>query len=386
MNRLLLLMFCALIGSCKNEIDTKSKDKRAEVFQDIIDSIYQENPESIGLMVHIESPKNAISWSGSAGYSDKEKQSPLKPDQPFLIASSIKTYISSTVLRLQEEGKLNIEDPIGNYLSEKTAVMFRSDGYQLDKIKIKHLLSHTSGIYNYGNDEYIEWIDKNQKHRWTRDEQIQLSIERGDPVGKPQEIFEYADVNYLLITEIIEEVTQKPFYTAMRELLKYDELNLSNTWFPTLEDKPTKTPELVHQYWTQKEFGLNKIDIAWDSKEQDISWDLYGGGGIATSVAELAQFSYHLFTGEIIEDINVLELIKTDVTTTDRIPKNYRLGLAEAKVKDLQCYGHGGFWGTIVFYIPELDASISVCVLERNGKMKSIKSTLDALASELETS
>ncbi len=384
--KFLILFIFALGISCNNSIKTvktKSTNKDVENLQTIIDSIYKSNPESVGLMVHIESPKNGISWSGGSGYSEKEKKTKLLSNQPVLIASSIKTYISATILRLQEQDKLNIENSIEEYLTPKTATLLHNDGYELDQIKIKHLLSHTSGIADYVNDDYIDFIDKNQTYRWTRDEQIQLATKVGNPLKKPQTSFKYADVNYLLATEIIEQITHKPFYTSIRELLKYEELGLNHTWFPTLEDSPPNTPKLAHQYWNEKQWGSKKLDIAWDSYKHDISWDLYGGGGIATTMKELAQFSYNLFNGNIIKNKNVLNLITTDVQTSDEIPKTYRLGVADTRIKGLQSYGHGGFWGTIVFYIPKLDASIAVCVLERNGKMKAIKSTLNTLVTEL---
>ena len=385
MYRTIIIICCVLISSCKYAPNTNENKitHTTDSYQSIVDSIYQANQESIGLMVHIESLKNGISWSGSAGYSDKEKQNSLSPDQPALIASSIKTYISAAILRLQEEQKLNIEDSIEEHLSKKTAALFRNDGYEIDKIKIKHLLSHTSGIDDYVNDDYFKFIDKNPKHRWTRDEQIQLAIKVGDPLGKPQEVFKYADVNYLLATEIIEKKTQKPFYTGMRELLKYEQLGLKNTWFPTLEETPTSSKELVHQYWNVEEWGESKMNISWDSYDHDISWDLYGGGGIATTMEELAQFSSFLFNDKIIENKEILNLLLKEVPTIGGSENIYRLGIADATVKGLQSLGHGGFWGTMVFYIPQLDAAISVCVLERNGKMEAIQSSMNSLAVEL---
>ena len=373
MNRILILIFCVLAISCEKKSDAKETNIKIESFQSIIDSIYQSNPESIGLMVHIESPKNGVSWSGSTGYSDKENKAELSSDQPALIASSIKTYISATILKLQEQKKLSIENNVSEYLTQKTNDLFKSDGYNFDNIKIKNLLSHTSGIEDYANEEYLNWIDKNQKHRWSRDEQLQLAIKVGNPLGKPQERFNYADANYLLCTEIIEQITEKPFYEAIRELLGYEKLGLINTWFPTLENKSKNTKELVHQYWSEKN---------WDSYNHDISWDLYGGGGIATTTKELAKFSYNLFNGYIIKDRDVLNLLSTEIKTLDNKENKYGLGLSLGQVKGFKSYGHGGFWGTVVLYFPKLDASISVFVLERD-KRKLRKDILQALVTEL---
>lgn len=384
--KVFILLICFMSFSCKNiseTVEPTAKTPSTAHFQSILDSIYQAHPASVGIMVHLESPKHGVSWSASAGYADKDKKTALTAHQPALIASSIKTYVSASILKLQEEGKLHIEDAIAAHLSPETTALFTADGYDFKQIKIKHLLSHTSGIADYVNDDYIEFINKNQQHRWTRDEQLQLATKVGDPLGEPQELFKYADVNYLLATEIIEQKTQKPFYIAMRALLKYEELGLTNTWFPSLEDKPAHTAARAHQYWHEPAWGPNEIEIAWDAHKHDISWDLYGGGGIATTMKELAQFSHHLFNQKIIHSQEVLNLITTDVPTTDGIQKNYRLGISDTQIKGLESFGHGGFWGTIVFYIPKLDASIAVCVLERHGKKEVIKKLLNELSTAL---
>lgn len=368
-----LLVSLMIFGSCATSKIENTQNKKYIEFQAIIDSIYKANPKSIGIMAHIESPKKGISWSGGAGYSDVQNGLKLDSDQPALIASSIKTYISATILRLQEENQLSIEDAVKIHLTDKTIKLFESDGYDLNRIKIKHLLSHTSVIKDYANDDYLNWVDKNQKYRWTRDEQLDLTIISGNPLGEPEDSFSYADANFLLCTEIIETVTKKPFYKSIRTLLRYRKLGLTDTWFPTLETKNKETKPLVHQYWGEKN---------WDSFNQDISWDLYGGGGIATTTKELAQFSYALFNGKIIKDENTLNKIFTPIKTKDEKDNKYGLGLSLGEVNGYTTFGHGGFWGTVVLYFPELDTSISVYILERDeGKLR--KNVMEALVGEL---
>lgn len=382
---LFILILLSFLSCNKSNNEIKTPTINTNKFQSIIDSIYQENPQSIGIITHIESAQNHISWSGTSGYSNKNTQAELQADQPVLIASNTKTYVSAAILRLQENELLTIEDPIRNYLTQKTINLFENDGYDLNTIKVKHLLSHTSGISDYVNSEYFEVIKSNPKYRWTRKEQLELAVKVSNPLGKPQEKFSYADVNYLLATEIIEQITEQPFYEAISQLLKYDELRLENTWFFTLDNAPTDSKKLAHQYWNEENWGELKSNFNWDSYDHDISWDLYGGGGIATNMKELAQFSYSLFNGKIIKNNDVLELIKTDVATTDGKQKTYRLGIANATIKGLESLGHGGFWGTQVFHIPQLNTSISVCVLERKGKMKIISSILNTYIKELTT-
>lgn len=328
-------------------------------FQQVIDSVYNANPGAVGIMVHVEAPESGISWSGAAGISDTVTRNTLDPGQPALIASSIKTYVSAAILRLVEIGKLNIEQPVGELLSKKTRQLFESGGYDLEAIRIKHLLSHTSGIRDYADASYIEFIDNNKTYRWSRNEQLERTILAGDPLGNPGDTYSYTDANYLLLTEIMEQITGKPFYTAMRELLKYEALGLNDTWMPTLEKEPEGVKPLAHQYWSEQ---------GWDSYSVDISVDLYGGGGIACPPGDLAGFSWNLFNAHIIQDTSVLNLIYTEVPTKDPEPANYYLGLAPSTYHGLTGFGHGGFWGTTVLYFPDMNASVAIYILERDRR------------------
>ncbi len=333
-----------------------------DMFQKSIDSIYQANPGSNGIMVHVESPDYNVSWSGAAGYSDKNIKTRLEPDQPALIASCTKTYVSASILRLVEEEKIGINQSIKELISTKSRKLFESDGYILDSITIAQLLSHTGGIVDFADQEYLEYCINNPKHRWTRDEQLERAIKVGDPLAKPGKTYKYADTNYLLLTEIIENLTGKPFYAAMRELLRYELLKLNNTWFLSLEDEPTGIKQMV-----QQNFG------DFNSLQFDASVDLYGGGGIACTTKDLALFSYNLFNAKIVRDPAVLNLIFThdsiQIQNIDSIRNKYYLGLMSEEYRGLVAYGHLGYWGTAFFHLPELNTSVSIFVLERSKRI-----------------
>lgn len=348
------LIFTFLVLAGTNPGFSQSIEYR---LQTAIDSIYSVHPTAVGIMVHVEVPESDLSWSGASGYSNQEPLTLLEADQPALIASSIKTYVSATILRLVEEGQLDLDQSIGPVLSETTRILFEEDGYDFTAIRIKHLLSHTSGIADYATQEYIDDKDKRPMFRWTRAAQLELAVEVGDPLSEPGEHFSYADANYLLLTEIMEQTTGKPFTEVMKELLKYEELGIANTWFPTLEDKPAETKDLVHQYWGEYE---------WDSYDLDVSWDLYGGGGIACPTKDIALFIYHFFKGDIVTNDSIKDLIFTYIKTEETEAYPYYLGLSESSYHGLTGYGHGGFWGTVMLYFPELDAAISVYILDRD--------------------
>lgn len=353
MNKILTFSVLLLVGT------TLSGQKLEVKFQETLDSIYKTTPKSIGIMAHVESPEQNISWSGAVGYPDKNNSRKLEPDETVWVASITKTYVSATILRLVEEDKINIDQSISGLITDQTQQLFESDGYKLDEITIAHLLSHTSGINDYVGKEFFELLSSKPMHRWTRDEQLELAVNIGSPLGEPGEVYVYSDTNFLILSEIIENIAGDPFYITLRKLLRFEQLDLNNTWFPILEEQPVGTKNLVHQYYDE---------YNWDTYDIDASFDLYGGGGIAGNTKDLARFSYNLFNGIIIKDTNVLNLIFTKIQTEDSIQSNYHLGLMSDQFGGFKAYGHTGFWGTFVYYFPDLKSSISVFVLKKEER------------------
>lgn len=322
-------------------------------FKKILDSTYQANQDAVGIMIHVEFPDHEISWTYATGFSDQYGKEKIDKNQPFLIASNTKTYVAVSILKLVENKKLQLNQPIEELLSKKTKKILLKSGYNLNEITIRNLLSHTSGITDYVTASYFDKVAENPNHQWTREEQIALAMKIARPLD-PGKTFAYGDINYLLLSEIIEKETGKLFFTAIRELLDFKKLKIDATWFVNLEKKPESTLAFAHQY--SKAYG-------WDSEKLNPSWDLYGGGGLASTTKDLAMFFQYLFEGKIIKDKKVLAEIYT--YTDPREPNNnYCLGLYNfPSFYGHRGYYHGGWWGTDVMYLPDLNATISVCTL-----------------------
>ena len=351
-----ILTLTILVLGLSNICNAQELEKR---LQHLLDSTYQANQDAIGIMIHVESPNKNISWTSAAGFSNKETKEKIDKDQPLLIASNTKTYVSAAILKLVEQRELELNQPIKKLIYRKTKKRLKRNCYDVNKIAIKHLLSHTSGITDYVNDDYFEFIDKNPSHKWTRDKQINLAMELANPI-QAGKTFAYGDINYLLLSEIIERKTGKPFYLSVRDLLNFKKHNLNTTWFIDLEDKPKNTLPLTHQYSDK-----NK----WDSYNLNPTWDLFGGGGLASNTKDLALFFQLLFEGKIIENKNILSQIYTYVIPKEQ-SKNYCLGLYHfPSFFGNKAYYHGGWWGTDVIYLPELNTTISAFTLlkEKRG-------------------
>ncbi len=327
-------------------------------FQNIVDSVFEENDSALGILIHIEAPDLETSWTAAVGENSKTEGTPLRISQPVLIASNTKTYVSAAILRLVEMKKITLDQSIETLIHKNSRHLLNTDGYNLSRITVKHLLSHTSGIADYVNDDYFEYINAHPNYLWKRSEQIQRTVEVGEPLYKPGTGYTYADVNFLLLTEIIEQHTDVPFYQAIAELLDFESNGLYRTWFKDLDMQKSDTEPLAHQYYDK---------YNWDSYKLNPSWDLYGGGGLASTVKELGQFFNLLFNGEIIKNKAVLKEMYTYVLPVET--SRYCLGLMKISFHGKDAYYHGGFWGTDVMYIPEYNLTIALVTLQKDKRM-----------------
>jgi D-alanyl-D-alanine carboxypeptidase len=158
---------------------------------------------------------------------------------------------------------------------------------------------------------------------------------------------------------VIEKLTQKPFFKTMRELLKYDKFGLNSTWQNWLEPQPVNTEPLVHQF--ASEIGV-------DSYGLHPSFDVYGGGGIASTPKDVAIFGQALFTGNLFEYQDTRNLLYHTIKTKDNKDNHYHFSIQKMLYSNpsVVSYGHGGFWGTALQYFPDLNCTISVFLMERD--------------------
>lgn len=354
MNRYIIiyLSLFLLIG-CKSNAQDKTKEV-TDLFQKNLDEAISNNElDFSGVSMTVIAPDLNINWSGASGYDSNDKDKVLSENQPFRIASITKTFVAAAILRLHEEGKLSINDPISKYVSKKHITILESDGYDLDKITVKQCLYHRSGLFDYalGSNAYVEEVIKDPKKRWSRTQQIQFAVDNGEPLGAPDTVFGYSDTGYVLLGETLETVTGKGLAEALRTLLHYKELGLSATWLDSLEERPDGLPKSVNRY-------MEGIDATnWDN-----SIDLYGGGGIASTTKDLAVFFNAMFNHKVFNKKETLSLMLEDPGPVKMTmgPEKYRMGLWQINVFGTHGYMHNGFWGSAWVYIPKMNSTIAV--------------------------
>lgn len=319
--------------------------------QTLIDGKVAAAPSIPGLLVHIAAPAAGIDWAGAAGVADRESGDPLAPGSTFRIASNTKTFTAAATLRLVEEGAITLDQPIADLLAAESVALLGDGGYDPAAIRVRDLLTHTSGLYDYATDPaYPETVLADPTKRWTRAEQVRFAMERGAPLGAPGAVFGYFDTGYVLLGEIVERASGLPLAAAYRELLGFERLGLRATYLETLGPIPPGAPPRAHQYLGET-----------DATGLDPSFDLYGGGGLVSSVEDLGRFYRALFRGEVFRDPATLETMLTAPPAAEAAGAamglfRYRVGGEEP------CWGHGGFWGSEVVHCPARDFTLAVSI------------------------
>ncbi len=303
-----------------------------------------------GQLLHVQAPKLGLDASFAAGLFDRESRRKLDPHHLFRIASVTKTFTAAVILRLYEDGKLKLDDSIRQHLPKPYIELLDKGEYATGAITIRHLLHHTSGIYDYAADErYGEAVFADPQHRWTRLEQVQAAVKWGTPQFDPGTGFHYSDTGYILLGEIIEQVSKMDLAKAYRMLLDFKKLGLDETYFESLEPAPAGAKELSHPYQGDE-----------DTVKFDPSFDLYGGGGLVSSVEDLAQFYRLLLQGKVFRKDSTLKIMLTvPQTNTNAEARSYAMGLYRKRIGADVCWGHTGFWGTAVFHCPASDVTIA---------------------------
>jgi len=145
-----------------------------------------------------------------AGEASKAFHVPNNIDTKFNLGSMNKMFTSTAAARLVEAGKLSFDDPIGKYIDETWLPKAVTD-----KITVRHLISHTSGLGSYFNDAYF----KSSPALFRKLDDYKPLIKDDKPAFAPGEKFQYSNTGMFLLGVIIEKVTGEDYFDHIRKAI-----------------------------------------------------------------------------------------------------------------------------------------------------------------------
>lgn len=277
------------------------------------------------------------------GVRHNRTQEPLSTENLFDIGSITKNFTAVTLLLLQEEGKIDLDQTIDKWFP---------DFEKGDIITVRMLLNHTSGIFEWNEFDDLEGTVDNVNGKFT---------------FEPGTDWAYSNTNFIIAGLIINKVAGKDASEVIREKI-LDPLGLTHTFMKYSEEYPLE--EKAHGH-TFDEYG-NIVPY-------ELNENFWTAGGIISNVEDMFKYAHALFNGELISKESLdqmLDMVKVSGTPV------YGLAIMYGKGSHGKFYYHGGdviTTAAMMAYYPE---NGEIHVLFNNGGSSS--STLGMLNDEIE--
>lgn len=321
-----------------------------------IDSIADEfikTKKALGYSIAIMHKKDTL-YAKGFGFQDINRTKPFTHETIFQIASVSKFITSIAVLKLVENGKLTLNTKVSDVLP---SYPFKEDA---DKIEIKHLLQHTSGIREYGfiADSLLAGI------RDTIDSKVLFNLYNHLPTEfEAGSNFSYSNSGFLLVSLIVEEVTGKSYRDIIQdEVCEPLGLTVLDTW------KNNSQKENISLEFVLEDSTFIK------SKFNEIKW-LLGDGGLSANSIELAQIPYLVFSESFLSKSLIDEILQSPHLKNGAI-SDYGLGLRKGELFKEPVWAHTGGGSTstnVLTYYPESEISIAIQVNTDNTSLNAIE-------------
>ena len=282
----------------------------------------------------------------AAGYglANVELDVPVRPETIFQTGSVGKQFTSMAVMMLVEEGKIGLDDKLTKYIPESPAVW--------KDVTFRHLLTHTSGIADYGGEE--DTMGKgviNFRKDYTEEELIQAFAKMPMDFA-PGAKWSYSNTGYVLLGIVIHRVTGKFYGDFLQERI-FRPLGMSSTRIISEADI---VPHRSSGYRLSKGELKNQ---EWVSPTLNTTAD----GALYTNVLDLAKWDAALYTTKLVKQSS-FDAMWSPVKLNDGKTATYGFGWALAPQNGHRCVSHDGAWQGFTMSIARyLDDHLTVIVM-----------------------
>lgn len=277
-------------------------------------------------------------WNASAGVADRGTGRERLPQDRFRIGSITKSFVSTVLLQLEAEGRLDIDDSVEHWLPG----VVHGNGHDGGRITIRQLLNHTSGVFNYTEDPaFFQQISTGfLEHRYDTHTPAQLvaTAMKHEPHFTPGKGWHYSNTNYVLAGMIVEKATGHSYASEVdKRVLK--KAGMRST---TLPGTSARVPG-PHGRGYSKLFATAPDAKIHDVTELNPSWG-WAAGEIISTTGDLNRYYRALLRGDLLPERQQRELL-TAVPTSDKPSSDagYGLGLSTGKLScGVTIWFHGG--------------------------------------------
>ena len=345
------LLFISLMFNCSKDSVTEPEPTVSESFQAVLDSNL-EDCDGTGVSAAVVFQNQDI-WTGTSGVSFGITE--ITEDMIFGIGSVTKTFIAALCLQLADEGALNLDDSLHEWLPDYRNID--------NSITIRQLLYNTSGIYNLtDNNDLWSAVFSDPVEFWTPEEL--LSTFQKEPYSTPGAGWFYSNTNYILLGKIINEATGSSVSAELRSRF-FEPLGLNSTFLDVEDDLPSN---IAHGWFDLS--GDGSIDDISLLPRTGINSVLWTAGAIFSTAEDLANWSSALFRGNVLSQSSLDQMLTPCCIAPGTMDVGCGMGVFlfgpsnNAGVELIGYTGRTFGYLTSMFYLP--DYCISVVVIINN--------------------
>lgn len=286
-------------------------------FDKLVDRIFKnaQSGTTSGVSVLV-SQDGKIIYEKGFGYADVGNKVPVSPDSKFRIGSITKQFIATCILKLQEQGKMSVQDKLSKYIP----------GFPRgDEVTIQHLLTHTSGIHSYTNrPAFMKYLTMPITSAALVD-----TIEAYPYDFNPGDRYQYNNSGYFLLGYILEKLSGKSLAVYLNETL-FKPLGMNNTGI----------------YETTKVLDNEAYGYSYsnDTIIKAVNWDMSwagGAGALYSTTKDLYTWNEALFNGKVLSDASLnAAFTKTELNNKEKI--DYGFGWGLGNFRGYKFISHGG--------------------------------------------
>ena len=352
-----------------NFTDSSLTNPSRAAYQSVLDNMTHRGV--VGVTMSVYHPQTGL-WLGASGKADLHNRVTMQPCNISRVGSTVKMFTATTVLLLAEEGKFGLDDKISDYLSGDIIDKIEN----ADKATIRQLLQHSSGIYNYIQNQKFQTASLNDLIReWKPNDLLKYAYHQKS-YFKPGEDVRYSNTGYIMLGKLIEHIEGKPFYNVFEEKI-FGPLNLTKTQFAAADP----VPDGIVRGYIDLYSNLQIIESTYFS-----GWDYYtADGGLISNPADMSVFFQALMNGQIINSASLNQMLtwKTpNEKDPDFFPIAYGLGIFKIETPQGTAYMHSGdaigYYANML-YFPDNGVTIVYAANSNYGDIDQFVSTREAM-------
>ncbi|WP_266365684.1 serine hydrolase domain-containing protein [Tellurirhabdus rosea] len=283
-------------------------------------------------------------WTTSAGYAKIEDKTAMEPCHLQYLQSVAKTYMAVAVLKLYEQGKVDLDAPMTRYLPDRYS-RYIADA---QKITVRMLLNHTSGVPEYNSEPaYVTTLLQKPDYPFTPEDYLKYI--NGKPLTfEPGSRHSYRNTNFVLLALLTDALTGDHARFITQTI--FEPLGLTQTFYRS-QPGYLNYPNLVNAYWDRHSDGI--VENASRLQRNNVA-ALIGDDGIVATPVDAVKFLKGLMEGKLLSAATMAQM-KTWVNDPQGKPA-YGLGLIPTTINGHEGWGHSGGGigaGCELYYFPK---------------------------------